>query len=135
MGDNRRERLTNVLWLDIGVHEITLVVEILQPQENLLRYHLHKRAGNSLLLVSLDQGEEVLTEGLKYNAYMRGFGALMAKRVEEGDDMGTPRMRWVSRSDLGEQLDLVPGSLGITTGGFHDFQCRVSLGPVKIEIR
>jgi hypothetical protein len=84
------------------VHEITLLVEILQTQKNLLRYHLHKSAGNPLLLVSLDQGEEVLTKGFKYNAYMRRFGTLMAERVEEGDNVRTPRMRWVSRSDLGE---------------------------------
>ena len=48
--------------------------------------------------------------------------------------MGTPKMRRVGGSDLGEQLDLVAGSLGIATSGLDDLECGVNLAPVRIRL-
>ena len=52
-----RKILTDVLWLNIGVYEVAFVMEILQPEQNLLRNNFDQGPWHAFLLVPFDQGE------------------------------------------------------------------------------
>lgn len=51
----------------------------------------------------------------------------MGEGVEKGDDVRTPWVVGIGRGDLGEELDLVSGSFGISTSGFDDFESGMCL--------
>ena len=83
--DERDERLglTNVLWLNVGVNEITLIMEILESQKDLFRHRLDKCSGNALLLVPLNQSKQIFTQRLENDADVGRFRTLMLERVQE----------------------------------------------------
>ena len=122
--DERDERLglTNVLWLNVGVNEITLIMKVLESQKDLFRHRLDKCSGNALLLVSLDQSKQIFTQGLENDADVGRFRALMLERVQKRHDVSSAKMIWRGSSDFGKKLDLVAGSLGISTGRFDDLE-------------
>jgi len=47
----------NILWLDVRVHEVALVVQILQAEENLPGNAFDDAGGNAFPAVLLDEGE------------------------------------------------------------------------------
>ncbi len=59
--------------------EVTFVVEILESEKGLLCDNFDDGSWNATLLVALDKGQEVLAEGFKYDAYMRGLRTLVAE--------------------------------------------------------
>jgi hypothetical protein len=104
------------------VNEITLIMEILESQKDLFRHRLDKCSGNALLLVPLNQSKQIFTQGLKNDADVGRFRCLMLERVQKRYDVSPTRMIWRGSRNFGEKLDLVAGSLGISTGRLDDLE-------------
>jgi len=51
----KKKRLTNILWLYVGMNKITFFMQIFQPEKNLLCNHPDDHAGNTFLLVPLNK--------------------------------------------------------------------------------
>jgi hypothetical protein len=50
--------------------------------------------------------------------------------IEEGDDVGEAGVRWRCAGYLGEELDLIEGSLGVAGRGFDYFESGVAVESV-----
>jgi hypothetical protein len=85
--------LTNILWLDVRVHEVTFLVKILQAEKNLPGDTLDDAGRNAFPAVLLDEGEEVCAKGLKSDAYMGPGGDCVGERIEKGDNMSPSGVR------------------------------------------
>ncbi len=93
-------KLTDVLRLDVRMYKVTFFVKILQAEKDLPGNTLYDARRNTLPAVFLDEGEDVCAEGLKGDTYMGCRGDGVCERIEEGDDMGPPRMRGGGIGDL-----------------------------------
>lgn len=69
------------------MNDSTTTVHVVQTKENLLGYLLDEVHGHTFVLVTFDQTKQVFTQNLKNHADVNTVGALMAKVVEEGNDM------------------------------------------------
>ena len=125
--------LTDVLRLDVGVNKITLVMQVLEAEKDLPGYCFHKCPRNTLLLVTLNQGQEVFTQRLKDDAYMGGFRSLVAERVEERDYVLSAGMGGGERQGTRQELDFVLRGLSISACGLDDLECRMSLCPALCQ--
>ena len=59
------------------MNEVTFGMEVFQTEEYLPGYYFDKRPRYPLLLVSLYQGEQVLSQRFEYDTNMGGLGSLM----------------------------------------------------------
>lgn len=55
--DGKKGRLTDILWLNVSVHKITLIMQIFQSKKNLPCNHPHERTRDTFLLVPLNERE------------------------------------------------------------------------------
>ena len=65
--------------------------------------------GHTLVLVTLNEAEEILSEDLEDHADMGAVGSLVTEVIEEGDDVGTTGMS-LGRGRRG---------VGVGWGGVH----------------
>jgi hypothetical protein len=122
--------LTNILWLDIRVHEVTLVVKILQAKEDLPGDTFDDTRRDALPTVLLYEGEEVGAEWLQGDTYVGRGGDCVGERVEKGDNMGPSRVRRGSVGYLAQQFDFIASRLRISPRRLDDLQCGVTTLPV-----
>lgn len=115
-------------------------VHVVETEEDLLCDLFDKVHGDALVLMALDKAEEVFAEDLKDHADVDAIGALVAKVVEEGDDMGAARVGLGGGWGRGglvlgrlyggrggddealEELDLVERGFGVARGGLDHFE-------------
>jgi hypothetical protein len=115
-------------------------MHVVEALEDLLRDLLDEVFWDALALMPLDEAEQVFAEDLKDHAYVGAVGALVAKVVEEGDDMGSAwvglggrwgRVRGVGCGIYGrgggcdetlEELDLVQRRFCVARGGLDDLE-------------
>ena len=95
-------------------------MEIPEAKEDLLHDHLDQCDGDTSLVVSLNEGEEVFPERLKNDADVDIFRRAMVEGIEERNDMLVAWVRRVGLLHSTEQLDLVPGGFGVSAGRLDD---------------
>jgi hypothetical protein len=61
------------------MNEVALVMKVFQTEEYLLGYYFNKSPRYPLLLVSLYQREQVLSQRFEYDADVGGLGPLVRK--------------------------------------------------------
>lgn len=85
------EEHTNVLWLNVRVHKVTLIMKVLETKKDLPGDYFDKGLWDTLFLVALDESQEVLSKGFEDDAYVV-FWAMVRERVEKRDNVGTTWM-------------------------------------------
>ena len=68
-------------------------MHVIESQEDLFCDLLDEMGRDAFALVALDEPEQVLAEDLEDHADVGAVGALVAKVVEKGDDMGSTGVR------------------------------------------
>jgi len=91
-------------------------MQVLKAQKDLLGDDPYECPRDALLLVSLNEGEEILAEGLEDNANVRRIGSFMQEGVEERDNEVPAWMLRGGGGYLSKYLDLVACCLCIPSG-------------------
>lgn len=112
----------DVFGLEVGVDDAALAVQVVEAKQDLFGDLLHQRHGDTAVVPSLNQAEQVLAQYLKDHADVGAVGALVLKRVEEAHDMLAAGMLGLGLDDAVEELDLVDGRLGVVGGGTDDLE-------------
>src|SRR6267378_1349205 len=88
-----KTELTDILWLDISVNEVTLFMEIPQTEKDLFGDTFNDTRSDPFPAILLYEGKEVFAEWLKSNAYVGRRREHVRERLEKVDDMDSSGMR------------------------------------------
>lgn len=91
-------------------------MQIIQPEQNLLRDLADDVFGNTAVLVSLDKPQQVFPQYFKDHTNMRSVGTAMPKVIKQRDNVTTPRMSWIRRDNSLKQSDFIFGSFCVMVG-------------------
>lgn len=115
----------HVLWLQVGMDDAALPVEIIQSEQHLLGDLLHKRHGNTSVVPALNQTQQVLTQHLKDHTYVNAVGSFVFEGVQQTHNMLAARVGGFRLDDPIEELDFVDRGLSIMSSGAHNLQRNV----------
>jgi len=99
-------------------------MDVVEADEHLTAKVADNRDGDALVVISLDEGQEVVTEDLKHHADVAAVGAHVLKVVSEAAAVFF--VLGVVVSDLREERDLVPRGLRVVFLALLDLH-----GPVE----
>ena len=97
-------------------------VQIVQAHEHLPRKSSHGGKGHPAVPEGLDETEEVVAQHLEDHADVGPVRPRVLEPVQEAH--AVPLVVGVPLCDLGKELDLVAGGLGVVRGRLLDFQGR-----------
>jgi hypothetical protein len=112
----------DVLWLEVGVNNVALLVEVVEPEEDLLGDLLDDVRRDASMLVAFDEAEQVLAQDFEHHADV-------TEVVEQLDDVSTTGMVGIGGDEALEQLDLVEGSFGVVSVRLDDLESDVTFNP------
>jgi hypothetical protein len=121
----------DVLWLEVGVNNVALLVEVVEPEEDLLGDLLDDVRRDASMLVAFDEAEQVLAQDFEHHADVRAVGTDVTEVVEQLDDVSTTGMVGIGGDEALEQLDLVEGSFGVVSVRLDDLESDVTFNPIN----
>lgn len=110
-------------------------MQIVQPEQDLLRDLLDDMCRDSPMLVPLDQSQQVLPQHLEHHAHVRPVGSDVPKVIKQLHGVSSSRMVRVGRNELLEELYLVQCGFGVMTIRFDDFERDVLVDPAGASRR
>lgn len=116
----------NVFGFEVGVDDATFPMQVIQAEQDLFGDLLHERHGDSSMIPSLDEPEQILPQDLKHHADVHPVGTFVLERIQQADDMFLAWMIWIRLDDLVQQLDLINGRLRVVRGRPDHLQRNMS---------
>ena len=90
----------DVLWLDVGVDDLALGVQVVEALEHLPHYQLHVLERDALVVAPDDELEEVVAQHLEHHAHVSAVNAAYLEVVQKLHAPLAVRVGRVALSDL-----------------------------------